>query len=597
MYGELKGIDQEGEKIMGRPRAIHFLLMLILSLLPAIAFTAPGDLDTAFNAPNGFVLFNGSGNNRDRGIELAIQADGKIVVMGYSNNGKDDDIMVLRYNPDGTMDNTFGSGGVVYYGGSGGGSDRGLGLALQSDGKIVVVGRVYNGTNYDVIVLRYSSDGTVDNTFGAGGVVTYNGPENGSDIAFGVAIQSDGKLVVVGESYYGTNKELLILRYNPDGSLDSSFGTGGVVIYGGPNQATDWGFGVDIQSDGKIVVVGATTVNTKEDVLVLRYNTDGTLDGSFGTGGIVTYSGSGDNYDYGNTVMIQPDGKIVVVGATWIGSNYDILVLRYNSNGSLDCLFGNGGVINYNGPANNYDYAWGVALQKDGKIVVAGASSNGAKDEAAILRFNTNGTFDPSFGTAGVVKFSVPGSAVNRGYGVVIQKDGKIVVSGYSSDGTNDDVLVLRLLGNQVRSWANESVLFDLKIIEPFKDDSGNIILKETHGRFAGEVVLECVEDENCTARFTATSQAFFDFPSVVDLGTDIPEKRIEEWILVGTGSFVTRGVAASPGIAYLDAKAKFNKATEVITLSGEIVAGHRTEYSTTLIRGHFSNIKLHPVP
>ena len=590
--------EEGGRKTMERHKAIFFPLTLIVFLLPAIALAAPGDLDTSFHAPDGFVLFNGSGNNRDRGIELAIQPEGKIVVMGYSHNGNDDDIMILRYNPDGSLDSTFGTGGVVYYGGPGAGSDRGLGLVLQSDGKIVVVGRVYNGANYDVLVLRYNPDGTPDHAFGTGGVVIYDGPENGSDIAFGVAIQSDGKLVVVGESYFGTDKELLVLRYNPDGTLDGSFGTGGAVVYGGPGKGADWGFGADIQTDGKIVVVGATVVNEKEDVLVLRYNPDGTLDGSFGTGGAVTYSGPGDNYDYGNTVIIQPDGKIVVVGAASIGSNYDILMLRYNSDGSLDSLFGTDGVIIYNDPANDYDYAWGVALQRDGKILVAGASSDGTKDEAVILRFDTDGTLDQSFGTEGTVKFSVPGSLITRAYGVAVQRDGKIVVSGYSSDGTNDEALVLRLLGNEVRSWSNEAASLKVKLIEPQEDESGNIVLVEIPGRSVGELVLECIEGENCKVNFSVTfwGGPRFDFPFVVDLRTDTSKHKTEKWLLVGTGSFGRAGFPAPVGTAYLDATAKFNKATNVITLSGTIVAAYHHEFSS-LIRGRLSNIKLYPTP
>jgi len=242
-------------------RKITILIPLLLVMMSGITHAAPGNLDTTFNPPNGFVTYDG-GIWRDYGESVAIQPDGKVVVVGESSNGSDKDVLVLRYNADGSLDNSFGTDGVFTYDG-GGGNDYAESVAIQSDGKIVVAGW---GRRWDVLLFRYNADGSLDKSFGTNGIVAYEG-ENGDCVT--MAIQSDGKILAAGFTYNGTDADVGVFRYNADGSLDSSFGTNGVATYDSGSY-DEYPWDVAIQSDGNIVVVGEGNNGSNNDVLVLR---------------------------------------------------------------------------------------------------------------------------------------------------------------------------------------------------------------------------------------------------------------------------------------------------------------------------------------
>ncbi|PNX45247.1 MAG: hypothetical protein BV459_09195, partial [Thermoplasmata archaeon M11B2D] len=298
----------------------------------------------------------------------------------------------------------------------------------------------------DVIVFRLNQDGSLDPAFGEGGVVTYGGSEHGTDIGFGVAVQPDAKIVVAGEHRVGSSQDALLLRYNRDGKPDATFGTNGVVNYNGGGNDHDVAYAVSLQNDGKIVVSGSEHNGVNKDALIVRFNHDGTRDTTFGINGVFLFNSEADSNDYANFLTIQPDGKILAVGATDNGINHDILLLRLHSNGTLDETFGSGGVVIYNNPADTYDYAWGIALSSEGKIIISGTSNDGLNDNVLVLRFNANGTLDTSFGINGVVTFYGAGDGNDWGYGVAIQQNGRIVVTGIAHNGSNNDALVVRFM-------------------------------------------------------------------------------------------------------------------------------------------------------
>jgi uncharacterized delta-60 repeat protein len=422
-------------------------IFFLLFILPGHLAAAQGDLDLSFNPPNGFSVFKGPGDRRDRGIEIAVQTDGKILVLGYSHTGTNDDLLLVRYTPEGKLDPTFSQYGFVTYIG-GQGDDRGLGLALQADGKIIAVGQYHNGIDRDILVLRYLDDGTLDPAFADQGVFIYPGAASGTNIAFGVAIQKDGKILVTGESSNGSNQDLILLRLTPAGVLDGTFGTGGVVTYPGSGGGLDRGFAVTVQDDEKIVVVGAVTIQTKDDLLALRYKPDGTPDTDFATQGEFLYSAAGDRSDYGYGVSVQPDGKILLIGVSSAPPDIPrLIVLRLTGQGTLDQTFGTQGVVTYPASGTAQAYGYGAAFQRDGKILVVGSLVDGSGEDVLALRMNTNGTLDETFGLNGVVLFQGAGKGIDRGHGLALQKDGKIVVTGFSFNGTTDDLLVLRLWG------------------------------------------------------------------------------------------------------------------------------------------------------
>src|SRR5581483_6487115 len=274
----------------------------------------------------------------------------------------------------GALDPTFGNRGKVLtdFGNGNDSNEFAYAVATQSDGKIVAAGYRCFGNSAegaDMLVVRYNTDGTLDSTFGRGGEVTTD--FGLTDIAQGVVIQPDGKIVVAGQTYglFSVFGEFALARYNPDGSLDSSFGNRGMVtsFFGGLGCAAN---GLALQADGKIVVVGEQTVSfifgedgSNLDFAVARYNTDGSLDSSFGTGGLATT----DYFqlsDSAGAVRIQPDGKIVVVGTSeGPASFFDFAVVRYLPNGNLDNSFGQQGKVFTDLHTQDGEYAGAVLLQ------------------------------------------------------------------------------------------------------------------------------------------------------------------------------------------------------------------------------------------
>jgi uncharacterized delta-60 repeat protein len=384
------------------------LLAVLFCLLPSHpALAADGDLDTTFDG-DGMVITDFVGGT-DESYNVVIQSDGKIVVVGKASN----DFALARYNSDGSLDSTFDGDGKVTT--AFGGDDFGYGVALQSDGKIMVAGGDDSGGADDFGLARYNSDGSLDTTFDGDGKVTTDFAA-GAAYAQDMAIQPDGKMVLVGIA----GNDFAVARYNTDGSLDTTFDTDGMLT-------TDFGGGTDLalhlafQPDGKIVVAGRNDIGGAEDFAVARYNTDGSLDTTFSTDGKVTTNFGGD--DFGHGVSIQADGKIVVVGTG--GAVGDFAVARYNSDGSLDSTFDGDGKVTTD--FGGTDEGFGGKIQADGKIVVAGLSGN----DFAVARYDTDGSLDTTFSTDGKVITDITGGS-DGGYGVALQSDGKIVVAGFA---------------------------------------------------------------------------------------------------------------------------------------------------------------------
>ncbi len=392
-------------------------------------FTAEGVLDTTFGTSGVVTTPIGPGN--DEASALALQ-DGKIVLAGFGHNGTHEDFALTRYTSAGVLDTDFGSSGVVTTA-AGSGVDYGYGVALQSDGKIVMVGDVTRGAVIDFGLVRFNSDGTVDTGFGVDGKVTTDFQSGGADYGAAVAVQpDDGKIVAAGRSNKGTVKDFAVARYNADGSLDTGFGNNGTTT-------TDFASGEDrpyamaVQDDGKIVVVGYANNGSDNDFAIARYNADGSLDTSFdGDGKVVTALGSGN--DRARAVAVQGDGKIVVSG----GIGGDFALARYNIDGSLDTGFGTNGTTTTTMSSGD-DTALAVAFQSDGKIVAAGAAVIGDDYDFALARYNADGSLDTTFGTvSGSTRTGWVTTPMSDhrdiAYGLLLQSGGRIVVAGWAGN-------------------------------------------------------------------------------------------------------------------------------------------------------------------
>ncbi len=390
----------------------------------------------------------------DEARAVAVQRDGKIVVAGRTIGELDWEMVLVRYNSDGSLDLTFGVGGITVT--DSGGTGAPVGLAIQPDGKIVVARLSRDKSS---VLVRYDQNGRLDQTFSAGTVP--------ADLAGGfsvesLALQRDGRIVVSGigaPQGAGILYGVLVMRFSRNGTLDPTFGGGGVVHTAGGSGAA-----VAIQADGKIIAAGGVQTSfvgcapydpCDSAFVVVRYNTDGSIDSSFGVGGKATTGRPGES-NVSRDVVIQPDGKIVVVGGrdTRPVAYSNFVAARYNPDGSLDSSFGASGevVTDFGGE----DDARAVALQPDGKIVAAGlgGSSDPVLDpdhgwivsrEFAVARYHPDGTLDRSFGIGGKVLVDV-GPSTFGAHAMALQRDGNVVVAGRGGDQLGAFALV-RLMG------------------------------------------------------------------------------------------------------------------------------------------------------
>ena len=341
----------------------------------------------------------------------------------------------------GDLDPTFGIGGMVTTD-INRSTDIANAVAVQADGKLVVVGQTYKHNDFsgeDFVVTRYNTDGTLDTTFGRGGKVRTDFPGLAA-VPSSVVIQSDGKIVVAGGAFplftFLGNFELV--RYNPNGSLDSSFGNGGIVTTTFPegSYASD----VALQPDGKIIAAGTVFVDFILGDLPIRILPwrDTTRmevsDTTFGNGGTLRPISVGFEDD-AFSVLIQPDGKIVAVGsANNPATYYDFAAVRYLSNGTIDTTFGVAGKVSTDFGDQNFDRARSAALQSDGRIVAAGfaISQNGGVQNFAVARYTSNGVLDTTFSGDGKNQIDF-GDCCQSANKVLLQSDGKIITVGYAN--------------------------------------------------------------------------------------------------------------------------------------------------------------------
>jgi uncharacterized delta-60 repeat protein len=414
------------------------ILAALAAGFPARAGNA-GDLDAAFDG-DGWVVTDAGIGAIDRATGVAVQADGKIVVCGYGQAIDPDDsvIALLRYNADGSLDPTFGTGGRVLT--SAGANSFAHSVLVQPDGAFVVGG--YGGST--AVLLRYAPDGSLDPTFAGDGIAEIATP--GGFLGEDLARQPDGKIVIVGSvSASPANDEVAVVRRNADGSADTSFDGDGLVV-------TSLGSGIDsasavaIQPDGMLVVAGVAA----GAVALLRYDAAGALDASFDGDGIAT-TAIGTSAA-ARDVALQGDGRIVVAARVQTGTagGYDFGVLRYDADGSLDAGFDGDGRAVIGFTADSHDLAEAIAIQADGRIVLVGSTDFGIDapyaPRVALVRYQADGSVDTAFDGDGKVSSDIGGSDLVRA--VALQADGRIVVAASARRPVADDIAVLRYLSD-----------------------------------------------------------------------------------------------------------------------------------------------------
>jgi uncharacterized delta-60 repeat protein len=488
--------DHQKENHMPRT-FFHKVLTLLLGLTMIFGGAFPAHAASVFLDPafgNAGIVTTDFGGFDDLGMDVKLQQDGKILVAGGSFNGIDNDFALTRYNPDGALDLTFGMDGKVTTN-FGAGYDFASAVAVQADGRILAAGHAYNGSDDDFALARYHPDGSPDATFGLNGKVTIAISAD-DDLGSDVILQPDGKIVISGLSYDSPaiDTSFVLARLNQDGSLDGAFGSNGIAaINAGCGSAAR---ALAIQPDGKILVAGDTCTLDARDFAVARFNSDGSPDTTFDGDGFASTS-FGNSYDSSSAVALQPDGKIVLAGHSYSDTNGEgfFALARYNGDGSLDTTFDEDGKVTTD-LGGWRDVGHALALQPDGRILVAGEQwhEDGTVD-FALARYNNNGSLDTDFGSDGAVITDLsPGDYATA---IALQSDGRVLVAGFSDNGYNFDFALVRY---EVGTSTQEATLD----VRP--------------GKFPNRVELEknvCKDDDNLPVAILTTPE--FDALRLVD--------------------------------------------------------------------------------
>jgi uncharacterized delta-60 repeat protein len=417
-------------------RRLAFLAVVVIAS-STLTLAQAGRLDKTFGK-GGIFATNFTQGDATMEIAVAIQSDGKILLGGSTPGGG----ALARLNTNGTLDSSFGTGGIVNNSFGGG---LVVGVAIQPNGKILAAANGFDGGS----VGRFNPDGSIDTTFGNDGFASSKSIDSGPGIRSAFALQSDGKILVTGAGLIG--------RYTSQGQLDPAFGNAGIASLTSPIATA-----MALQSDGKILVttggVGAPTqlfaspfLPNQQAGALARYNTNGKLDKTFGI------SGQAACVNSAAAIAIQSDGKIVIAGAipnklmtltsggiTEADNQVGFGLVRYNSDGSLDTSFGTGGGVD-TGFGNNFPSgsAFALAIQSNGEIVVAGQAGSGDQNftssSLALARYTTAGQLDTSFGSNGKVLTAIGQNNISFVSALALQSDGKIIAAGNSGPPAQDD--------------------------------------------------------------------------------------------------------------------------------------------------------------
>jgi uncharacterized delta-60 repeat protein len=371
---------------------------------------------------------------------IALQADGKLLAVGG--------MTLSRYLADGSLDTAFGTGGKVSIVAQGGGVDAMQALVVQPDGRIVVGGYSSRPTpfNDDFAVLRFNADGSPDTSFGAGGLVALDFAGL-TDRVHALLLQPDGKIVAAGFATLGTlvtaDQDIALVRLTATGTLDPGFGTGGKLTVNVAGKA-DFGYAAALQADGKIVVAGRVGADggADPDFGLLRVSANGNLDTGFGSNGVVRTDFGLGNWEEAAAVAVQADGRILVTGRVRVGSVFNLALARFNADGTPDAGFGAAGLAT-TAVSTQADVAKALAVQSDGKIVVVGqAASLSTNPDMVVARYLADGSMDAAFGAAGKLTVDFFG-AIDGAEAVAVQPDGKIIAGGFARNaGTTGSALI-----------------------------------------------------------------------------------------------------------------------------------------------------------
>ncbi len=426
----------------------------------ALRFWADGSPDLSFQWNSKTLLEMGNGPAVAQAVVL--DAAGNIVMAGYATQTGDERFALARLLPDGNPDLSFGTAGRLFTD-FGAAKEQANAVVIQPDGRIIAAGFTGAGRKAEYALARYLPNGTLDPAFGVGGKVV-TPIDTLSDIIWDLALQSDGKIVVCGSSAdpmsFNFPADFVMVRYNTDGSLDQNFGTKGIqrIDVLGDNDVPR---AIKIYPSGRMLVAGFATESPRIKVVLIRLRSNGALDNFFGTGGGIS---SLDVTTYGNFCQdldFATDGKILLTGMAENVDFRDVFVMRLSENGIVDNTFGqNGKVLRSLTPKD--DNAYAISVRPDGKILIAGDTRAGDAftGNMALFQFNPDGTDDTNFGQNGSLHTDVS-TSLELAHSILVQPDNSLMLAGSATNEEGrEDALLLKMKqdGNLDKNYATEGV-------------------------------------------------------------------------------------------------------------------------------------------
>lgn len=420
------------------------ILPFILLFSTFSMFSQGGSLDTSFGTGGKVVTSINSG--ADIAYATVLQSDGKILVSGTTNSsisGKD--FFCIRYNTNGTLDTSFGTNGIATFDLQGGSDDVAYAMSLLSDGNIILAGFSDDGSNKNAAIIRITTSGTLDTTFGTSGKVYTEFISGRADEIKVIKVHAlTGNLIVGGtSSATSTNSQGVIARYTSNGVLDTNFNTTGIVTL--PNASGNGTYyhiieDLAVKSNGKISAIGWINqqgLSWSANHYGCRLNSNGTLDTTFSTDGVIVTNGGFNGDDKSFSLILNSDDSFLFAGGGYLTDlQYDFFLGLYNSSGSTAQ-----GKASFNFATLNKDIIYGSGLDSTGKIVLVGSSvASVSSSTFGLARVNSDYTVDTSFGTSGKVTTTFGTNTTNEAFDTAIQSDDKIIAVGY----TGNDIAIAR---------------------------------------------------------------------------------------------------------------------------------------------------------
>ncbi len=408
------------------------LFSVIITFLTISNAQNAGELNPNFGT-NGIVQFAPT-NSFDEPNALLLQPDGKILTIGRARkNNTKYNVYVSRHLADGSLDNTFGTNGIKIMLPFSDYDNNVFDAKLLDDGKILICGYLFGGADdWMPFLMKLNSDGSYDTDFGNGGYQSYQ--YEAVAVTETMNIQEDGKIITAGYISNPSDKAI-VMRYNTDGQPDNSFGTNGYVIFNAPNSFSTNAVTSAIQADGKIIVAGFAVDNTNSSNkgFVTRLNTDGSTDTEFGENGFFI-ADMGDGHDFTVDLKIHSNGKIFVGGHSWIRNlpilQYDFCMLRLNNDGTLDQTYGDNGIASIrNNEGGNYSRDF--IISENGSVYAVSDYIDDLTNirNITIFSFDQNGLANSNFGNNGVVSLDID-ECQDEGRNIKFLNNGTLLVCG-----------------------------------------------------------------------------------------------------------------------------------------------------------------------